>query len=180
MTRSNSWNEAVVLHESAIAAFTEASLKVADENWSNAENDAWAPAHVTEHLTLVYQVLLKELQGGPGMKIRTNFVTRRLLRWFLVPRMLRGDGFPRARAPRETRPVLPEQKDRNTAIQELRELAKRFQQTIQMLFEEKPKMQLTHAYFGRAGLQQSLLLCARHIEHHARELNHGNGKNQKL
>ena len=177
MTRSNSWSDALALHESAIAGFMEAVLKIPGEEWPHAESNAWAPAHVTEHLTLVYEVLLNELQGGPGMKIRTNFVTQRLLRWLLVPRMLRGDEFPRARAPRETRPVLPAEKDRNTAIQALMELAVRFQQAIHVLFEKNPKRRLTHAYFGTASLEQSLVLCARHIQHHARGLNRGGGKN---
>ena len=172
-----SWSNAVALHESAIAGYTKAALEMADEDWSNGENAGWAPAHVTEHLTLVYEVLLKELRGGPGMEVRTNVVTQRLLRWILVPRMLRGAGFPRARAPRETRPVLSAGKDRTIALQTLRQLADSFQETIQVLFEKNPKMRLTHAYFGSSTLEQSLLLCARHIEHHARGLNRGNGKN---
>jgi hypothetical protein len=170
MTRGSSWNEVLALHDSAITEFTETASKIPAESWANAPNETWAPAHVTEHLALVYEVLLKELAGGAGMKVRTNYLTQRLLRWFIVPKMLRGGPFPRARAPHETRPVLSFATDQTTAIETLRQLAGRFRETIQELHVTNPGMRLSHAYFGTSNLDDSLLLCARHIQHHAKRL----------
>jgi hypothetical protein len=170
MSRESSWSHAVAMHKSAITEFIHGALTVPPEEWTSEDSNQWAPAHVMEHLTLVYEVLLKELQGGTGMKIRTNFVTQHLLRWFVVPRMLRGGPFPRARAPRETRPVLTRAKNQSEAIQIFKELAACFQEAIEKENAANPKRKLTHAYFGSGSLDATLLLCARHIQHHARGL----------
>jgi hypothetical protein len=164
------WQDLLALHHSAIGEFAETAQKIPALEWNPPASEKWTPAHVTEHLALVYQVLIRELQGGPGMKLRTNAFVRLLLRLFFVPRLLRGD-FPKgARAPRETRPVLAHAAEQRIAIESLQQLADRFHQQMQESYGQNPKLRLTHAYFGSASMKQSLLLCIRHIQHHTRQL----------
>ena len=166
----NDWKDILELHESAVLKFEKAASGLALE-WSDSNADRWGTAHVTEHLTMVYETLLKELDGGPGMRIRTNPFVRQILRWVWLPRLLSGAPFPKGvRAPREVRARTCRLNDPTDAITEFRRLAKDFSEKINSCYQQNPRFRLTHAYFGKGSLQQSLLLCSRHIEHHAKQL----------
>ena len=161
------WPEAKELHTRAAAELIAAAERVPAERWLVPRADGkWSPAEVVEHLTLAYEVILRELEGGGGMQIRTKWWQRILLRFTMVPKILRGEGFPSgARAPRETRPS-PPTLDQHAAIARFRDLG--------ALVEEKAatsdRKKLTHAYFGSASICDSMLLCARHIDHHRAQL----------
>ena len=102
------------------------------------------------------------------MAIRTTLWQRILLRLTLVPKILRDGAFPKgARAPRETRPQMPEH-GQAEAIARFRERATRFSETASD--PRHARARLTHAYFGRASVTNTILLCARHIEHHRAQL----------
>ena len=165
------WTEVIELHGKARASFADAASWIPPEEWIHeTEPDKWTPAHVLTHLKLVYEVLLDELNGGPGMKIRTSFWQQQLLRFTMVPRLLRGEPFPKgARAPRETRPanVNPNQAE---AIESFRKLAATFEEEMQKAHQKNPRTKLTHAYFGRSNLFYSVHFCARHVAHHAKML----------
>jgi len=165
------WSGVLELHSKASSAFADAAAKIHSGEWLvEKEPGKWSPAHVVKHLSLAYEILLSELGGGAGMMIRTSFWQRTLLRFTMVPKLLRGEPFPKgARAPRETRPV-EVNADQKEAVTAFRKLAAAFEETVQKAYAENSKAKLTHAYFGRANLVNSVLLCARHVAHHAKHL----------
>src|SRR5215212_598738 len=100
------WSEVRELHERAAGAAVAAAQRIPPERWAvPIAEGKWTPAEIVEHLTLTYDVFLKQLRGDGGMKIRTAMWMRLVLRAFMMPGILRGKGFPKgARAPREVRP----------------------------------------------------------------------------
>lgn len=162
------WREVIQLHNDAVKEFTSSARGIPGVQWAKSTADQWGPAHITEHLIRAYEILLKDLNGQEGMRLRTKFVTRQLLRWFLVPRLLRGAEFPRARAPRGTRPVEVRTVDQNEALETFQNLASRFLDEIQLCHQQNPRKKITHAYFGRSNLKNAILFCARHVQHHTK------------
>ena len=162
------WPEAKELHTRAAAELIAVAERVPADRWLVPRADGkWSPAEVLEHLTLAYEVILRELEGGGGMAIRTKWWQRLLLRVRVIPKILRGEGFPAgARAPRETRPS-PPALDQHAAIARFRELGARVEAKAA---EQNGRRKLTHAYFGSASICDSMLLCARHIDHHRAQL----------
>ena len=165
MTRT----EAERLHTDAVSDLVATASSVPEARWRAPRAEGkWSPAETVEHLTIAYDVLLRELAGGGGMAIRTTLWQRILLRLTLVPKILRDGAFPKgARAPRETRPQMPEH-GQAEAIARFRERATRFSETA--ADPRHARARLTHAYFGRASVTNTILLCARHIEHHRAQL----------
>lgn len=165
------WPEIVQVHSQAAAEFAAAAERVAPERWLHPRAEGkWTPAEVVEHVTLAYEILLRELEGGAGMKVRTKLWQRLLLRVSMVPKILRGGAFPAdARAPREIRPTVSNP-DRGAALARFREKAARFQSLAADAVDRKRRVRLTHAYFGTAPLPDAVLLCARHVEHHHKQL----------
>jgi len=164
------WVEVVELHNKASCTFAETAAGVPSETWMKAGEGEWSPAHITKHLSLAYEILLSELNGGAGMDIRTKFWQRTLLRWTMVPRLLRGKPFPKgAKAPRETRPTEITE-DQADAVANFRKLAASFEEAALNAYAKDSGTQLTHAYFGRSDLVKSLQFCARHVQHHARTI----------
>lgn len=165
------WNEIQRLHDAAAARLAETAESVDPEKWlvPRAEGK-WTPAQVVEHLNRVYDVVLGELDGKPGMRIRTGFLMRTALRLTVVGRILRGGWFPEgAPAPYETRPGRGVE-NKDEAIRDFRARAAEFSSAVAKAHESGKKVRITHAYFGAASLERSTLLCARHIEHHGRQL----------
>jgi len=164
---STSWSEAFRVHGSAASAFAAAAEAVEPEAWDRPRAEGkWSPAQITDHLIRTYDVVLREIGGGAGMKVRTPFLMRIVLRLTYKPRILRGGWFPaRAPAPPEIRPskAPPGQQD---GIALFRQRAQEFETA----FRAKPEARLTHAYFGTLKSAAGLLFCARHIEHHCAQL----------
>jgi hypothetical protein len=164
-----SWPVVQHLHSQAAADFASAAERIPSEKWlvPRAEGK-WCPAQLLEHLNLVYDVLLRELAGGAGMQIRRPLWMRIVLRLTVMPRILRGAGFPPgAPAPRETRPAMPAA-DQAALIAAFKSRAARLDSAAAQTQGSGAK--LTHAYFGRASVEKAVLLCARHIEHHHKQL----------
>lgn len=161
------WVEIEELHARAAAEFAAAAERVPSERWllPRAEGK-WSPAEIVEHLTLAYEVLMREMDGGPPMRIKTKLWQRILLRMTMVPRILRGEGFPEgARSPRETRPPSGNP-DQRAAVEKFRNTAAAFASKA----AAAPRTRITHAYFGKSAMPEALLFCARHAEHHLQQL----------
>jgi hypothetical protein len=158
---------ALELHEASAETFAASAAAVPPERWQVPLNDGkWSPAEVAVHLIAAYDVLLRELRGGAGMEIRTSAWQRFILRFTIVPRVKKGL-FPRgARAPRETRPAgpLPRQVEGVALFRE------RARELVDAALSAPPGQRLTHAYFGVSSLAEGIVVCARHIEHHRRQL----------
>ena len=165
---SNRWSEALRVHGSAVAAFASAAEAVEPESWylPRAEGK-WSPAQIADHLIRSYDVLLREIRGGAGMRIRTRAWMRILLRHTYMRRILRGGWFPAGvPAPSEIRPAKEELPGQASAVALFRQRAEEFERTVR----EQPPVRMTHPYFGVLGAEDGVLLCARHIEHHRGQL----------
>src|SRR5688572_20474893 len=93
------WLEALRIHGSAASAFAATAEAVEPEAWDRPLAEGkWSPAQITDHLIRTYDVILREIGGGGGMKVRTRLWMRLFLRLTYMPRILRGGRFP-ARAP---------------------------------------------------------------------------------
>lgn len=169
---------ALTLHRQAADDLAQAVEAISEKAWSTPLGEGrWTPAQVCKHLNLAYEVLIDELDGGPGMKILPALWQRVLLRTTMLPKLLRGGPFPKVRAPREIRPSGPGAPEipgadvpRAEALAELRDLAGRFDERVRQTHQTNPKAKLSHAYFGRSSLAKSVVLCSRHIQHHWKQL----------
>jgi hypothetical protein len=169
--RSDAWSEAFACHGSAVSSFASAAEAVEPTLWHVPRAAGkWSPALVTGHLIRTYEVLIDELAGGPGMRILLPAWKRLFLRLTLMPKLLRGDGFPRrAPAPPEIRPTeAPPDPQSGAAL--FRQRAQEFETAVQNARVRRPRARITHAYFGAAPLAKAVLFCARHIEHHQGQL----------
>ncbi len=164
------WHEVVDIHSQAAATLVETAERIPSDQWLSPRAEGkWTPGHVLEHLNLTYDTLIRELKGGPGMAVQTKLWQRLLLRLTIMPKILRGGGFPAAaRAPREIRPEKAAE-DKDAAIAAFRERARQFDLAA-VAAHAKGDVTLSHAYFGKGSVPQSMLLCSRHIEHHQKQL----------
>lgn len=156
-------SRALELHRAAAEELLRAAEAVPESRWRDpVQEGKWSPAEILEHLNNTYDILLSELSGGAGMKIRTALWQRILLRLTIVPRIMKKGIFPKnAPAPKEIRPL--NAPDREPAISAFRERAERLEATAKTA---APKQKVTHAYFGSSSVANGVTLCARHIQHH--------------
>jgi hypothetical protein len=161
------WPEALRIHGSAASAFAAAAEAVEPEAWDRPIAEGkWSPAQITDHLIQTYDVVLCEIRGGRGMKVRTRLWMRLFLRLTFMPRILRGGWFPaHAPAPPEIRPEKTS-RGQQDGVALFRQRAQEFDAAVQ----GRPEARATHAYFGVLAPAEGVLFCARHIEHHARQL----------
>ncbi|HUP46918.1 MAG TPA: DinB family protein [Thermoanaerobaculia bacterium] len=158
------------MHGEAASALADTAEKLAGARWLTPRAEGkWTPAEIVEHLNLSYETLLRELAGGKGMQVRTKLWQRLLLRFTLMPKLLRGGKFPLARAPRETRPAAANP-DPVSAIAAFRERSLRLDALAAEVVASGRRRKLTHAYFGSASVPKAVLLCARHVQHHQKQL----------
>ena len=165
------WEAARKLHSDAAASVAAAAELIPAEKWlAPRAGGKWSPAQVLEHLSLAYDVLNRELTGGPGMQIRTKLWQRLMLRLVMLPKIMRGGGFPEgARAPREFRDPVGNP-DQRAAIASFRERAAKFEALAAGAEQSGRRVRLSHAYFGRSNVRNAVVLCARHVQHHCAQL----------
>jgi uncharacterized damage-inducible protein DinB len=171
MTSLDRWSRALALHRSVSDAYATAAEEIKPGAWHRPLAEGkWSPAQITDHLIRTYDILLRELESGKGMRVRTRFLLRTFLRLTLMPRLLRGGRFPeRAPAPPEIRPGdAPADQQEGLAL--FRRRAAEFEAAAQRARTQNPRSQLTHAYFGPSSLANGVLFCARHIEHHRAQI----------
>ena len=172
MNRAESrWRAALAEHTQAAAAYVAAGNQLGLEAWQRPWSPGkWSPAQLTEHLSVTYRVLLSELSGGEGMRLKLSPFRRAMLRMVVLPHMLFHRTFPkRAPAPREVRPgdgPFPAQAE---ALAQLSGLAEALNQAGERAKAEG-RRSVTHAYFGPLDLTRGMRLCAVHLEHHGRQL----------
>ena len=169
--RSDPWSKALACHASASAAFAAAAEAVEPAAWDRPRAEGkWSPAQIADHLIQTYDVLLREVAGGAGMKVRTRPWLRLLLRITYMPRILRGTWFPaQAPAPPEIRPSKTP-REQSSAVALFRQRARELEAAVQDVRAGKTTAQITHAYFGSLKPATGVLFCARHIEHHLAQL----------
>jgi len=164
------WAVEVDAHAQAVAQFVNAARTIPTRQWQQpVAVGKWSPAEITAHVTEVYGVVRREVAGGVGMQVRGSPFRRWLLRYTVLPLLLRGGSFPPgARAPVETRPVTV-LADQAAAVAALEQGASQFMVELANRQMAGP-VWLTHAYFGRAPALYGLRLITVHTRHHARQL----------
>lgn len=170
---ANPFDHALAIQQEAVTEFVETAEAVPEEAWARPLAEGkWTPAQICDHLNITFDVLLDDLAGGAGMKILPKRWQLLMLRWSVLPKLLRGAPFPQVRAPREIVPAEEPAADlpREDAISSFRDLADRFEDAAYKAYRHDPKTTLNHAYFGRCTLDKAVLLCARHIQHHQKQL----------
>jgi hypothetical protein len=167
---TSDWTALMTDHASAVREFVESARRFPHPAWTRPlAPGKWSPAEITSHVTETYAVLRRELEGGPGMRLRGSPWQRWLFRHTMLPGILRGGAFPSgARAPREIRPG-EIQKDPATALPALAAEADAFVRELSGRAAHR-RLRLTHAYFGPMSARQSIRLVTVHTRHHARQL----------
>lgn len=170
MSAERKWRAAEEEHRAALRRFAESAESLPETGWTrHPAPGKWSPAEVCEHLALAYEALLREMEGGPGMRLLGPPWRRTLLRWILLPHVLFHRSFPlRAPAPREIRH--PEgNPDRAAALERLRAFGERFEREVGAL-HRSGRGGLTHPYFGSLAPLKALRFVAVHLDHHRRQL----------
>lgn len=176
-------------HGDALASTIDTLSQLDAERWARPwGRDKWSPAQIVEHLTLVYEDAIRDLQGGEPVRPRVGPGWQKALRMFLLPHILFHRNFPlRARAPREWRPAreasggdgagagggAPEDAaaaEIVSATDALSDAAERFEDQAALALEEG--RQLRHPYFGPVDALRAIRLAAVHLEHHRRQILH--------
>jgi DinB superfamily len=168
------WENVRRLHSRAARQLADVAQTIAPADWPTPLGPGkWSPAAVLEHVGMTMDVLTRELEGGEGMRVRTGWWQRMLLRWTILPKIFRGAGFPEgAPAPREMRPgpLTARQAARDSAIADFGDRVTRLEAAADAAHSRSPGQRLTHAYFGRLSVRKGLLLNARHMQHHRTQL----------
>ena len=156
-------------HREAVTMLVAALRSVPEASWNEPYREGkWTPGEIAAHLVAAWDILLAELAGGPGMRIRTSWWQRLLLRLYLVPKLLSGGPFPaNAKAPKETRPEAP-LRNRAEALGAVESRAELLDREARKA--DDPGKKLTHAYFGKSSVATAVLLAARHIQHHSAQI----------
>jgi len=164
------WDEAVEEHRAALAAFLDVAEQLKEDAWGSPWGPGkWTRAQVAEHLALTYEIAIRELTTGEGLRVRVTGVRQRLLRWILMPHILFHRSLPvRVTAPREARP--PEvTAPRGAILRRLRELGVRWEMEMERAIGAGGGG-LTHPYFGTIPPVKAMRFMAVHIEHHTRQV----------
>jgi len=165
------WRRLEEDHFAAVEEFAARAEAVADELWPVAPFPGkWSPGQVAEHVALAYEAILRDLSGGPAMRLRASWWQRALLRRFLLPRILSTGRIPlAATAPREARPG-PEAPARAEVLGRLRDGASRLSDAMR---SSRDAACAIHPYFGTLRGREILRFCAVHTRHHAPQLDRG-------
>ncbi len=161
---------ATTSHMAAVESYLAAARAVPASAWERPMHDEkWSPAQVSEHLRLTYTLVQNELAGGSGLRIRTPWWLRMLLRRRFLPRILSRGVLPEgARAPRELRPG-DGPFDRDAVLDALQVAARVAQESIARGWDD-PNRVMTHHVFGRLALPTAMRFLTVHTEHHTRQL----------
>lgn len=170
---SRAWRRALREHDASVAAFIGTVRGIPDARWALPPAPGkWSPPEEVLHVALSYEVAVRGVQTGAGMRPRVSPARARLLRWLVLPVMLESNWFPRASAPVEIRPPksgAPGDVDltREALLWRLEETAR---QVRDQLPSSPPELRIQHAYFGDLAPRQAMRMLAAHTRHHTRGL----------
>lgn len=141
-----------------------------EADWQRPRREGhWSPGQIGEHLVLSYEVVLRELAGGQGMRVRTGFWRRLLIRFRYLPLILRDGQLPHgARAVREIRPTA-EPRAAGVVSADFLALATRFDAELTRA-RASNHARTTHPIFGTLDASQTLRFVTVHVDHHRRQL----------
>lgn len=157
-------------HSAAITDFLAAARAIADDAWDRPlSSGKWSPAQVAEHMRLIYVVIQNELAGGTGLRVRTSWWARTLLRWKILPQILATGKLPAgAKASSEIRPgngPFP----RAPLLEALQVAANVAEDSIARRWDERGAG-ITHHVFGHVEIPRAMRFLTVHAAHHTRQL----------
>ncbi len=157
-------------HQHAVQEFIAAARAVPDRDWERPlDHEKWSPAQVAEHLLLTYATVANEMAGGSGLRIRTPWLLRVMLRWRILPRILASGAIPEgAKAPREIRPG-DGPFDRDQVLSALATSAKVAEEALVQHWSDGAG-HMTHHVFGKLDAPTAMRFATVHARHHARQL----------
>jgi DinB superfamily len=157
-------------HQRAVEEFLAAARAVPADRWEQAPDDThWSPSQIAEHVRMTYAVVGAQFAGGPGLRVRTSWWMRTVLRWKFLKRILEDGAFPEgARAPSEIRPG-PGPFDREAVLAALQHAATATEERLISRWTD-PSCQMTHHVFGALRPPQGARLVTVHTRHHAGQL----------
>jgi hypothetical protein len=157
-------------HHRAVREFVAAARAVDADRWERPLADGkWTPAQVAEHMRLSYEVFAHQLAGGQGLRVRTSWWQRRMLRWKFLGGILQQGVLPvGARAPREVRPG-DGPFDRDATLLALEEAAAEAESRLVKRWSD-PSCVMTHHVFGDLRPPEGMRLATVHTRHHARQI----------
>lgn len=168
---------AAATHHDAVQSFITAARAVPPTRWERPLDDGkWTPAQVAEHLRMTYALVAQQLAGGSGIRVRTPWWLRTILRWRVLPRILSSGLFPRgARAPREIRPG-DGPFDQDQTLSALLTSATVVEEALVREWNGSP-IRMTHHVFGALDTPTAAKLLTVHTLHHTRQLDGANAQN---
>ena len=157
-------------HHDAVETFLTTARAVPPNDWERpVSRGKWSPAQIAEHLRITYTVVAQQLAGGTGIRVRTPWWLRLVLRWRVLPRILSRGIFPAgARAPREIRPG-DGPFERDQTLSALLTSAAVVEDGLAREWEGSP-VRMTHHVFGALDTPTAARLLTVHTLHHARQL----------
>ncbi len=157
-------------YQQSAREFSARAAEIPDGAWSKPRAEGkWSPAEEVEHVVLSSEILLNQLRGGPEMRVIARGWRLMIIRWTVLPYILRTGRFPRARAPREVRP-LGGTAPRAELSERLERAARGITNVLQADAAKGARSELRHPYFGPLTIQQILRLSTVHTRHHAARL----------
>jgi len=164
------WPTLVEHHAIAVEEYVAAISGMSLAKWNvRRAPDAWSAAEITEHLVRTYAQYAGEARGKNSLRVRVPFLRRLVIRLFVKPRLLAGQIFPRARAPRELRPTggPPTPAD---GVAMFRAAGEGCVRDLQVMSVRRPYRTMAHPYFGAIPLYELMEFASQHIGHHRRQL----------
>lgn len=164
------WNKLAAQHEASMSRYVELAESLTDEQWRAPYAEGkWTPIEITEHLRAAYQIIIDELNGGQGMRLKTKAWMRPFIKLFFLPRIIRSRQMPKnIKAPREIRPTNCVE-DRSEALAKFREFGERAQKEIGDRRND-PNAYATHYLMGKIRPLEGMEFVTIHLEHHTRQL----------
>lgn len=154
-------------HAAAVGAFSARAAAISPGQW-NVERapGKWTPAQEAKHLALGYEAFVRDLRGGPTLRLKGRWWQRRLWRWRVLPQILASGRISHAaRAPREARP--PDRPgDQSELLVDLNAQVAQFEAVVTETQLSQPRRQVIHPYFGVLTLTQLVRFCTVHTRHH--------------
>jgi hypothetical protein len=168
VTREQLLESRLADHQASVREFVGKARNVPAERWLTPRGPGkWTPAQEARHLVLGYEAFLRDIGSGVGMQIRGTPFRRLVWRWFGLTSILLRKRIPvAARAPREARPEW-EPTPASDLLPQLERCAAEFEGAISNAWRAEPGRTVTHPYFGKLTLDQTLRLVAVHNRHHA-------------
>lgn len=169
-TVDSRWEELARKHEASLARYVELANELEPETWAAPIGERkWTPIEITEHLRASYEIVINELTGGKGMRVRTNALLRPLIKLMYLPKILKTRRMPEnIKAPVEIRPANCIE-DRAEALRTLNDFGARAQKEIGDRRND-PKAYATHYLLGKIRPLEGMEFMTIHLEHHTRQL----------